>query len=196
MANNPQAQEKSFQTRDGNHSSGIELVTRLFEKHGYKCYTMGTETDNKELYQSLTSQHDTTSRMIRFRPDRVHVKQGVRALLCEIKTEKGSSDNFAVEVESYGASLLWDKGMKHVIMAFVALQGMDAYGTWVDEIPEPDVIFVPRRWDFDEQMALLDDEWPETRKQPTRWRAGSGTPFILVPKNSLESLDCFIANML
>ena len=185
----------SFQARSGQHDKlAVPIVEAVFKRHGFKGYSIGTENDDAKLYELLRAQSDPTSIMLRFRPDRVKIRPGVRAVLCEIKSEAGRYPNFAVEVDSYRAAILWNQQSKHVMFALVDLATRDTYGVWADEFPRPGTVFVPGRWDFEKQRARMVREWPGLPLTPVRWVGGSGTPYMLIPKNHpcLTELDRFI----
>lgn len=186
---------KTFKERSSQHDDiAIPLVEAIFERHGFKGFTIGTETDDKSLYEMLRNQSDPTSIMLRFRPDRVKIKRGVRAVLCEVKSEGGRYPNFAVEIDSYRAAILWNQHSKHVMFALVNIADRTAYGVWADEFPSPRTVFVPRRWDYEKQYRRMVAEWPGSTVKPVNWGGGSGTPYMLIPKDHkcLMGLDRFV----
>lgn len=183
-----------FLDRDRKHMKAIALVTDYLEQHGVRCFTIGTETDLKGLYTELADRADPLSRMLRFRPDRIHFKDGQKPMLCEIKSEDARSSNFAVEIDSFHAARLWDTATGQVAVLFVDLGHTPpvCYGVWVKDIPIPHTIFVPNRPGYKATKKRLEEEWPWSMLRIIEWESGSGTPFFLVSKKTLPSIQSFL----
>ena len=179
----------------------VPIVINEFRRYGFEAYQLGTESDSEELRKALMQQSDKTSLMLRFRPDTTFIRAGTRSILCEIKSEAGRYPNFAIEVDSYSAALQWNMLYKHVMYAFVDLGNMHIYCCWADDVPSPQVIRIPKRWDYSENMRRLETEWPNIRMitedfQPAPEK--SGTPYFLLPKRSsvLQPFDVFVSQIL
>lgn len=171
----------------------LPAVLSAWESAGFEAHACGQEADTEALRSALCAQSDATSRMLRFRPDRVLVKRGVRSVLCEVKSETKGYSNYAVEVDSYLAARQWNAAYSHVCYAFVTLTRCkdggtwrvgEVVGCWANEIPEPSRITVPRRWDAAKTLARLGNEMPGVNLVPSEWRGGSGTAFFTIPKSS------------
>ncbi|MFN0071172.1 MAG: hypothetical protein ACKVVP_06745 [Chloroflexota bacterium] len=91
--------------RDQHDLKAAVLVESAFEARGARVFTFGVEVDDQSFWDALRQQHDSTSLMLRFRPERAVVLPGTGALVCEVKSEAGGYSNFAVEADSYAAGL-------------------------------------------------------------------------------------------
>jgi len=83
----------------------------------------------------------------------------------------------------------------------VGLKEKRTYACWFDELPLPSKIYVPRRWDFEEQWERMKKEWPGIPLEDAeyeKYKSGSGTPYMLVPKSLsiFTSLTNFITTEL
>jgi hypothetical protein len=172
----------------------VSLVEMIFSQYGFSGFRIGTETDSQDCWNFLLTQSDPTSIMLRFRPDRVQVKPGVRTVLCEVKSEAQGRPNFAIEFYSWQAATMWNRSGRHVMYAMVDVQNEKVFACWAENIPSPHIIRVPKRWDFEKHMQQLQREAPWAELLPVEHTGGSGTPYFLVPKNSkyLWPLDAFI----
>ena len=171
-----------FRRRTDQHDrQAVALVESIFASYGFLSFRMGVEV---ALCESawLLRQSDPTSILLRFRPDRVHLRPNRRSVLCEIKSEAKARPNFAVEFDSWRAARMWNRSGRHVMLVGVDLVTRCAWACWVDSVPRPSRIFVPRRWDWERQMIRLAKEAPWARLKPVRYRSGSGTPYFLLPK--------------
>ena len=190
----------SFDRRVSQHDEmAIPIVVEHFAAIGFACYELGTETDSKGLHSALMAQYDGTSIMLRFRPDRVFIKPRYRSILCEIKSEANGYRNFAIEADSFQAAHEWDSGHERVMYAFVDLSnGHVVMCCWASDIPMPYRIFVPRRWDFDEQFQRMSIAYSGAVIEPKEYRGGSGTPYFLISKSSqyLRLFDEFMTSII
>jgi len=175
---------KTFAYRSEQHDhNALPLVESIFRQYGFTSYTIGAETDNKELHDILRRQDDVTSVMLRFRPDRISVHPGLRSVLCEIKSEFSGYRNFAIEISSYEAALLWNRVSRNVMFVFVDLAQSTALAAWADDIPSPDVIYIPARPHYEEYLSMVKTKYPAAIIKVISWHSGSGTPYMLLPKD-------------
>lgn len=176
----------------------VLLVAEHFCVYGFLSYAIGTELDDPQARKALLSQHDSTSIMLRYRPDRFFTKNGNRSVLCEVKCEYAGYSNFAVEFDSFTASKQWNTGDKHVMYAFVDLQTREIKSCWANNVPMPVVVYVPMRNGWNETHNRLKREYPGIRLDPKPHKFGSGTPYFLLPKaaNYLVNFDQFISKEL
>lgn len=191
----------NFTNRVNQHDKiAIDFVENIFTKYGLITYLIGTEFDIKGLSESLRKQSDVISIMLRFRPDRVSIVIGSYSILCEIKSESGKYSNFAIEADSYKSALIWnscDKNNKNIVVfILVDISLMSAKAIWAGQIPEPKIIYIPKRNDYIEQEIRIKKEFPNAIIKLLPYKYGSGTPYMLLPKNykQLFDLDFFIQN--
>jgi len=189
----------SFKRRSAQHNGlAVPFVESIFASYGFISYTIGTEMDDEELHELLRKQRDPTSIMLRFRPDRVSVRPGIRSVLCEIKSESGLHPNFSIEIDSYEAAILWNRVCKNVMFVFVDLSRKAALATWADDLPKPVQIYVPRRQGWEDRIRQLRHDYPAADIREIQWIRGSGTPFTTVRKDHpcLIELSRFIESEL
>jgi hypothetical protein len=172
----------------------ISLVDMIFSRYGFSGFRIGAETDSQDCWELLLAQSDPTSIMLRFRPDRVQIKPGARAVLCEVKSEAQGHPNFAIEFYSWLAATMWNRSGHHVMYALADLRSGKVSACWAEDIPPPFVVRVPRRWDHGKHISRLQREAHWAELLLVEHKGGSGTPYFLVPKNSeyLWPLDMFI----
>jgi hypothetical protein len=172
----------------------VPLVMFQWSRFGFECHIFGGEVDNANLQTALRSQSDPTSLMLRFRPDRVFVRPGLRSLLCEVKSEGGRQPNFAIEVDSYLAAKVWNATQGHVVYAFIDLQTEAVSCCWADSIPTPTRVLMPARWDREANRERLERELPEAHLVDFDRTCGSGTPFFTISKRAayLQPMDEFV----
>lgn len=186
----------SFRQRIRQHDEvAIPIVVERFKLFGFECFVTGTEVDSRELQLALRAQHDDTSLMMRFRPDRILISRGNRSLLCEVKSENKGYRNFAIEVESYIAAILWNTASRNVMHALVDLSNNDlVICCWLNEIPKPKLIKIPRRRGFPRAIGRVRQRFPDIPFETTEWKGGSGTPYFLLPKSSsfLTEFNAFV----
>ena len=122
--------------------------------------------------------------MLRFRPDAVIIKKGLFSILCEIKTESGKYRNFAIEIDSFKAALIWERiAVKSVAFIFMDIKAMSAVAIWANQLPPPECIYIPQRFDFAKQIERINLMFPLVESKSVIYNNGSGTPYMLVPKN-------------
>lgn len=168
-----------FDERNVSHKEAVIVINEIFESLGWRSHEMGIEIDDREFYQTIRSLNDPLSRMLRFRPDGVCTK--TQSVLCEVKTAAKKYSNFSIEMDSYSAGLIWNKLTKTVMIACIDPDIRMA--CWIDDLPIPDTIFVPRPWD---EIRMM-NEWQNSKIVP-KPSNGSGTPFMLIPK----TYKCFV----
>jgi hypothetical protein len=172
----------------------VGLVKAIFSKYGFLGFRIGAEIDHKNHWSLLTAQADPTSIMLRFRPDLVLVKPGVRTVMCEVKSEAQGYVNFAVEFNSWRAATIWNRSGRHVMYALVDLRDERVSACWADDIPRPATVRVPRRWDWEKHKSFLQRGAPWANLEVVNHAGGSGTPYFLIPKAAdyLRPVERFI----
>ena len=181
-----------WEQRRGGHDAVMEEFDAWLARMGFRVFESGIEV-KPELAELLRTRYDPTSRMLRYRPDRILVDEAAGSLLLEYKTESGRYPNFAIEIDSYAAVCQWARAGAAVFYIFHAPGVVRA--CWSKEI-QFDTIFVPDRWSED-VVDRLAREWPDKNIKRSRWGASaSGTPYFLVPKKApyLKPLKQFIEN--
>lgn len=186
----------AFAARKEQHDNiATALVCTRLEQVGALTSAFGIEIDSDALRQALRSQHDAMSLMLRYRPDRAVVVPMVRTVLCEIKSVDGPRRYYAIEVDSYTAAREWHNGDRRVMYAFVDLDAEPptVKACWLDDLPQPDTIYVPMRSGYQNAMQRLGQVYPSANIEPREWRAGSGTPYFLVWKKhpNLKDIESF-----
>lgn len=166
------------------HEAAVNIVASKFEMLGFECHSMGTEVNAKEMQKALRAQYDATSVMLRFRPDRIFVKRGMRSILCEVKSEAKGYQNFAVEVDSYDAAIQWNSMYNHVMHAFVTLPDNSVKCCWLSNVPRPEHFYVPNRPSHRRTIARLKNCWCDVGIEVVRHWGGSGTAYFLIPKDA------------
>lgn len=186
---------KNFSKRREQHDNiAIPLVTKLFKAYQFDKHRWGFEFDKQVTKTSLSSQHDKTSMLLRYRPDVVFTKIGWRSVLCEIKSENQGYKNFAVELESWLATKEWNLHQNHVMYAFVDIVPKKVLCCWANTIPLPGIVYLPKTPDFTKTKNRIKANLPHLVITLTKYSSGSGTPYFLLPKNSkyLIKFDEFI----
>lgn len=181
-----------WEQRKYQHDTVMDSYDAWLRSLGFRVFEGGIEV-KPELAELLRVRYDPTSRMLRYRPDRILVSDGAGTVLLEYKTEPGRYQNFSIEIDSYAAACQWAKAGATVFYIFAAPDANKA--CWSHDI-RFDTVFIPSRWG-DDVVLRLKREWPTKRIRRTKWRAGaSGTPFFLVPKSApyLKPLKQFIEN--
>ncbi|WP_134642946.1 hypothetical protein [Ammonifex thiophilus] len=173
-----------FNERSRQHDEdALGLVESAFRELGFLVFPYGIE-QLPELQRVLRGLHNGTSKMLRYRPDRVAVKPGKGTLLLGVKSEGGRSPNFAVEFDAWDAARMWNQDARRVLYVFVDLLSRDVLACWPEAL-SPRKVFVPRRGDLLRVKSLLPPG------AVARWYPavrGSGTAFFLVSKSDLQSL--------
>lgn len=195
----------SFGTRSHDHDQiAIPFVLGELSKYGLVGIKHGVEIHDKILQQTLQrlGRNSDMALRDRYKPDLYIVpmpdkKLKIPPLLCEVKCKNIKYDNFAIEFDSYCAAKIWDIGQKSVIYAFVRIEGQipkDVRVCWVNDIAEPKLVEIPRRFDFDKNILELRARYPNTLFNSTVHLNGSGTPYFLISQYTyyLKSLDVFI----
>lgn len=189
-----------FTDRASKHDAeALPLVIESFARYDFGCHIMGTEIDNPEARAALTAQSDSTSIMLRYRPDRFFTQKGNRSVLCEVKSEYQGYTNFAIEFDSFAATKQWNASGRHVMYALVDLIKGHISCCWAGDIPAPTKVFVPRReWDYENTLARLTRENPEVNFISRPYSNGSGTAYFLLSKihKSLKPFDVFVEHEL
>lgn len=169
----------SFTRRDLSHQAALRLCDQIFSEYDATAVQTGVE----QLYQPdirevLYAQDDRTSRRIRHSPDRLYLFRGQCAVHAEIKSESGSSNNYAMDIDSHDAVLALD-GM----YVFSDRSGrIDA--CWARQVEVDCIHLAEQLADFAEQRNRLAIEWPRAQVRPCRPTRGSRHPFILIPKHA------------
>ena len=146
---------------------------------------------DERLALGLRQQRDRLSLMLRYQPDQIAVFLGQRSLLCEVKSEVGRSKNFAIEADSLLGAREWERTGDLVFYAFVDVSVHDleqsVTGCWLRELAVT-MVKVPTTTDWEahkRRMAEAALTFPGCRIEACNLqRDGSGTPFVLVPKQS------------
>jgi len=162
----------------------LEIVESAFCELGFQIFPYGIE-QVPELQQILQGLHNGTSKMLRYRPDRVAVKPKKGTLLLEIKSEGKRSPNFAIEFDAWDTARMWNQDARRVLYVFVDLLSQDIMACW-PEMLFPQKVFVPRESDLLRIKGLLPPG------AVARWYPvvrGSGTAFFLVSKSNLQNLQ-------
>lgn len=188
----------SFEDRRTQHDDvALGLVRQAWMKHRFAGFTIGTETDSEELRAMLRRQHDETSLRLRYRPDQVFIRAGFTSVICEVKSERGKWNNFSIEADSLLAARWWANNSVRVAFNFVDLGSGEIKACWCGDIGDPDEIRYPRRNDRDESASRLKAFFPRSRHTFIESSNGSGTPFLLIPKDYLflYPIDSFIESL-
>ncbi|MDK2856734.1 MAG: hypothetical protein PWQ86_1947 [Bacillota bacterium] len=180
-----------FSGRSGQHEAAAKLVESALEAMGFRLFSFGVEL-NPELAKILRSLQNGTSRMLRYRPDRVAVHPGRGSLLVEIKSEKGASPNFAVEFDAWDAAREWNQEARRVLYVFVTLADGMVLASWPDDLA-PTKIFVPRSEDWKRISERASAVCPSAVLKHLPESRGSGTAFFTVPKAALAPVDAALA---
>lgn len=190
---------ENFYARDKWHEKAcVEHILPILNERGFETFPHGIEIRNDIKDRIKTD--DRCSLMMRFRPDIYTIIPKVRSVLCEVKSKPPRFNNkyaetFTWEARSYLALREWNKGGENVAMlAMHDFNTGNNMATWFDDISSPDTIFIPQRWDCDEQCAVMDSLFPHARKKFVEYHVNhmSGTPFISVYLSDLHDLDDFI----
>lgn len=175
----------TFKQRRRQHDEkAMPIVEEEFSKFGFDKFDDGVETQSDEKRIALSQQKDITSLMHRYRPDAIMIKRGEMSILCEVKSEADGKPNFAIEVDSYTVAHALQGTGQSVMYAFVDLSVKPpvVLCCWVDNVPSPTFILMPNRWDYGDNLARMQEQYPGARIKPLFGAAGSGTPFFLIPK--------------
>ncbi|MBO8161787.1 MAG: hypothetical protein H0Z24_09165 [Thermosipho sp. (in: Bacteria)] len=172
-------------------------IQKIFEDYGFGLYEWGYEHDSK-LYSKLKNQTDPTSIILRFRPDFVALREGVRSVLVEVKSSpKSESLYVSIQLTSFESAKAWGE---HVMYAFIEIDTLDAGACWAIDIPEPKKIFVPKKKWWKHETKRISYEYPRAQIIPVDYDPAhqSGHPYILIPKDSdfIYDLSEFIENEL
>lgn len=186
----------SFENRTAKHERACRMLKPIFEGRGFDMIPHGVE-EQKRL-QSVLQQSgldDQCSLMVRFRPDIVAVKPYVQSLLCEVKSTDNAEtrDLYTIEARAYRAMMFWGE-LGHVVMVTMCDPENDyAAACWAQTICEPRTVFVPRRFDAEQQFAAMGEMFPDAAIKYVEHKRGSGTPYVFVSRRAfMLTLEEFI----
>jgi hypothetical protein len=158
---------------------------------GCITYDDGKETRNPPVSEKLYTENPD----LHNDPDlRVQHKQWSK--LVEVKTESPTHHNFAIHIDCWEAHKRLNLQWRQTLTAFVTLDGKILCG-WPDEIPDPQVILVPKRGNWQATEKRLKADYPDSKVIAIAFNANdqSGTPFFTIQKSApfLKPIDDFIA---
>jgi len=197
----------NYQIRRNDHDKiAIPYLQERLRKFGLSTIPHGIEIHDSRLQKILMSsgRQDSTALRDRYKPDLYiipdDIMSQVRPILCEVKSENRGHKNFSIEFDSFCSGKLWDSGNKSVMYAFVKMEQdepIDILCCWLDEV-KISYVNIPRRYDFDKNIAELPSLYPGIEFKPIEHRAGAGTPFFVVRGDSayLQPFDKFIPKLL
>lgn len=184
-----------FKGRSSQHDElGMQFVMDEFSRYNFQGHRMGTETDTDVLRRCLMGQNDRTAQMMRYRPDNIFV--GDIALLSEVKTEANGYYNFSIEFDAYIAGREWNVLGQRLayICVDLSVNPYRTYCCWSNEIPFPQKVYIPMRWDYQGTYERIGHDWPNINRELRDHCNGSGTAYFLVSKRArqFKSFDDFI----
>lgn len=174
--------KSGFDNREEQHERAIALVENVFREMGFELFPFGVELA-PELARMLRGLRNGTSKKLRYRPDRIAVHPEKGSLLVEIKSEVGTSPNFAVEVDAWDAARLWNKDEREVVYVFVDLAARSVLGAWPEDLM-PTMVYVPRVEDLQRISTIC----PGASIKFLPSAKGSGTAFFTVKKSTLADI--------
>jgi len=181
------AKVDDFKSRNAQHDEAMGIVADAFSQIGFSVHNCGIEERSPELHQALMQQYDRTSISQRWQPDQVAVKRGNLSLLCEVKSEGNGYPNFAIEADSFTASHVHAQSGQAVMYAFVDLLQLPEptiHCCWLDDVPSPEFIRVPMRWDWRKTYDRLKESFPNATLNTVNHKGGAGTAYFLIKKDS------------
>lgn len=180
-----------FSGRAEQHEAAAKLVESALKALGFQLFSFGVEL-NPELAGILRNLRNGTSRMLRYRPDRVAVHPARGSLLVEIKSEKGASPNFAIEFDAWDAAREWNQETRRVLYVFATPADQMVLASWPDDLA-PATVFVPRSEDWKRVSERVSALCPSAVLRHLPESRGSGTAFFTVPKAVLAPVDAALA---
>ena len=175
---------------DPNHAKLQEDVVKFLTDKGF-WITEDTHhtTMPSPLVHRLSEINTPTSLYIRTRADLVAVHHSLNLVIqVEVKTRCGKSPNVAIEA----IPLMFHREMSSVAVdtLYIYRDPIDPweFGFWVKEMPTPDALFVPKKWNhrmYQYVTALSRSRFPVVKIVESDVE-GSGDPYYLWKRDWLK----------
>ncbi len=175
----------------------MPAVERDWRDAGFVVEEWGFERDNSAIRDAIRRRgwDDVTASMLRFRPDKLVLPRFAgSSLFCEVKTDGGETDNYALEFRCWLACMEWSKVAPVIFSFYVVTTGVHAC-CFASDLKVTHVRVFPGHGDADAAAANARALGLKVYEQ--RFRGGSGTPFTTISKGStyFRPFDGFVKEL-
>lgn len=170
-----------FEGRSGNHDVACSIFINNLTSFSIPHIPIGTEYNKFGASEFLKLYNTDLAKFIRHFPDMYVVFSEDKHILVDVKSQAGNYSNYSIEADSLYAGIELNRINKPVYFACVDLQNQNVQIIDVADIKFQSVI-VPkiRESEFRDDMI---SKFGKDKVQVKLTRSGSGTPYILIPKN-------------
>jgi len=176
-----------FEGRIGNHDIACSIFLSELQTHSIESVPVGNEYNLFNSAGFLKPFDNDLAKFIRHFPDMYVIVSNNNHVLVDVKSDSGKTRNFAIEADSLYAGIELSSINKPVFFACVVIPDKDIRIISAEDLRIPERVFVPSRRS-EQFLSDIKQKFPKSDVTCKNVNGGSGTPYVLIPKDH----PCFL----